>query len=196
MSLKNSIKILVVDDDMIVRDSMGNWLLEEGYQVDTIDNGHDALEMIKTDTYDLAVVDIKMPGMDGIELLKLSKEIYPDLPILVMTAYASVDTAVQAMKDGAFDYIVKPFDPESVSQVIERAVRYKMLEKENILLKRELEKKYGFDEIIGKSKKMEEIFELIRTVAKSEAVVMIRGESGTGKELIARAIHANSKRKY
>jgi DNA-binding NtrC family response regulator len=196
MSLKNSIKILIVDDDLIVRDSMGNWLQEEGYSVDTIDNGYDGLEKIKTDTYDLAVVDIKMPGMDGIELLKLSKEIYPDLPILVMTAYASVDTAVQAMKDGAFDYIVKPFDPESVSQVIERAVRYKMLEKENILLKRELEKKYGFDEIIGKSKKMEEIFELIRTVAESEAVVMIRGESGTGKELIARAIHANSKRKY
>jgi len=196
MSLKNSIKILVVDDEMIVRDSMGNWLQEEGYQVDTIDNGHDALEKIKTDTYDMAVVDIKMPGMDGIELLKLSKEIYPDLPILVMTAYASVDTAVQAMKDGAFDYIVKPFDPESVSQVIERAVRYKMLEKENILLKKELEKKYGFDEIIGRSKKMEEIFELIKTVANSEAVVMIRGESGTGKELIARAIHANSKRKY
>ncbi len=196
MSLKNSIKILVVDDDMIVRDSMGNWLLEEGYQVDTIDNGHDALEKIKTDTFDLAVVDIKMPGMDGIELLKLSKEIYPDFPILVMTAYASVDTAVQAMKDGAFDYIVKPFDPESVSQVIERAIRYKMLEKENILLKKELEKKYGFDEIIGRSKKMEEIFELIKTVADSEAVVMIRGESGTGKELIARAIHANSKRKY
>ena len=196
MSLKNSIKILVVDDDMIVRDSMGNWLKEEGYQVDTSDNGHDALEKIKTDTYDMAVVDIKMPGMDGIELLKLSKEIYPDLPILVMTAFASVDTAVQAMKDGAFDYIVKPFDPESVSQVIERAIRYKMLEKENILLKKELEKKYGFDEIIGKSKKMEEIFELIKTVADSEAVVMIRGESGTGKELIARAIHANSKRKY
>jgi two-component system response regulator AtoC len=196
MSLKNNIKILIVDDDLIVRDSMGNWLEEEGYKVDTIDNGYDGLEKIKTDTYDLAVVDIKMPGMDGIELLKLSKEIYPDLPILVMTAYASVDTAVQAMKDGAFDYIVKPFDPESVSQVIERAVRYKMLEKENILLKRELEKKYGFDEIIGKSKKMEEIFELIRTVAESEAVVMIRGESGTGKELIARAIHANSKRKY
>lgn len=194
--MKNSIKILIVDDDLIVRDSMGNWLQEEGYLVDTIDNGHDALEKIKTDSYDLAVVDIKMPGMDGIELLKLSKEIYPDLPILVMTAYASVDTAVQAMKDGAFDYIVKPFDPESVSQVIERAVRYKMLEKENILLKRELEKKFGFDEIIGKSKKMEEIFELIRTVAESEAVVMIRGESGTGKELIARAIHANSKRKY
>ena len=196
MTLKSNIKILVVDDDLIVRDSMGNWLKEEGYLVETIDNGFDAIEKIKIDNYDLAVVDIKMPGMDGIELLKLSKEIYPDLPILVMTAYASVDTAVQAMKDGAFDYIVKPFDPENVSQVIERAVRYKMLEKENILLKRELEKKYGFDEIIGKSKKMEEIFELIKTVADSEAVVLIRGESGTGKELIARAIHANSKRKY
>lgn len=194
--MKTNIYILIVDDDMIVRESMSNWLMEEGYKVDTSEDGPSGLEKIKTNNYDLAVVDIKMPGMDGIELLKKSKEIYPDLPILVMTAYASVDTAVQAMKDGAFDYIVKPFDPENVSQIISRAVKFKMLEKENILLRKELEKKYGFDEIIGKSKKMEEIFELIRTVAESEAVVMIRGESGTGKELIARAIHANSKRKY
>jgi len=196
MSLKNNIRILIVDDDMIVRESMGNWLKEEGYKIDISENGHDGLEKLKTDIYDLAIVDIKMPGMDGIELLKLAKGIYPDLPILMMTAYASVDTAVQAMKDGAFDYIVKPFEPENVSQVIQRAVKFKLLEKENILLRKELEKKYGFDEIIGKSKKMEEVFELIRTVAESEAVVMIRGESGTGKELIARAIHANSKRKY
>lgn len=194
--MKNNINILIVDDDMIVRESMGNWLEEEGYTVDTSEDGLSGLEKIKTKNYDLAVVDIKMPGMDGIELLKLSKEMFPDLPILVMTAYASVDTAVQAMKDGAFDYIVKPFDPENVSHIIKRAVKFKMLEKENILLRQELEKKYGFDEIIGRSKKMEEIFELIRTVAESEAVIMIRGESGTGKELIARAIHANSKRKY
>lgn len=194
--MENKIYILIVDDDMIVRESMSNWLQEEGYAVDTSEDGLSGLEKIKANNYDLAVVDIKMPGMDGIELLKLSKEIYPDLPILVMTAYASVDTAVQAMKDGAFDYIVKPFDPENVSHIIRRSVRFKMLEKENILLRKELEKKYGFDEIIGKSKLMEEIFELIRTIAESEAVVMIRGESGTGKELIARAIHANSKRKY
>ncbi len=194
--MEDKIYILIVDDDMIVRESMSNWLKEEGYAVDTSEDGLSGLEKIKTNNYDLAVVDIKMPGMDGIELLKLSKEIYPDLPILVMTAYASVDTAVQAMKDGAFDYIVKPFDPENVSHIIRRSVKFKRLEKENILLRKELEKKYGFDEIIGKSKEMEEVFELIRTIADSEAVVMIRGESGTGKELIARAIHANSKRKY
>jgi len=115
MSLMSNIKILVVDDELIVRESMGNWLQEEGYMVNTSENGHDALEKIKTGTYDLAVVDIKMPGMDGIELLRNIKEIFPDLPILIMTAYASVDTAVQAMKDGAFDYIVKPFDPENVT---------------------------------------------------------------------------------
>jgi DNA-binding NtrC family response regulator len=175
---------------------MGNWLKEEGYLVETSENGMDALEKIKLKNIDLAIVDIKMPGMDGIELLQKSKEIDPDLPVLVMTAYASVDTAVQAMKEGAFDYIVKPFNPENVSHVIDRALKFKKLEKENLLLRKELEKKFGFDEIIGKSKKMEEIFELVRTVADSEAVVMIRGESGTGKELIARAIHANSKRKY
>jgi len=191
-----NIQILIVDDELIVRESLGNWLKEEGYLVDTCDNGHEALKKIQSRGCDLLVADVKMPGMDGIELLEKSKQADPELQVLVMTAYASIDTAVQAMKKGAFDYIVKPFDPENVSQIIRRALKFKMLEKENILLRKELEKKYGIDEIIGKSKKMEEVFDLIRTVAGSEAVVMIRGESGTGKELIARAIHANSKRKY
>ena len=192
----SNIRILIVDDELIVRESLGNWLKEEGYSVDTSDNGMDALEKIKSQGRDLVIADVKMPGMDGIELLERCKKVDPDLQVLVMTAYASIDTAVQAMKKGAFDYIVKPFNPEDVTQIIQRALKFKMLEQENILLKKELEKKYGIDEIIGKSKKMEEVFELIRTVAESEAVVMIRGESGTGKELIARAIHANSKRKY
>jgi DNA-binding NtrC family response regulator len=194
--VSQKIHILVIDDELIVRESMSNWLEEEGYSVDTAEDGLKGLKKIEEEPPDLAIVDIKMPGIDGIELLQQSKKNTPELPIIVMTAYASVDTAVQAMKEGAFDYIVKPFNPENVSQVIKRALKFKMLEKENLLLKKELEKKFGIDEIIGKSKKMEEIFELIRTVAPSEAIVMIRGESGTGKELIARAIHANSKRKY
>jgi DNA-binding NtrC family response regulator len=192
----SNIRILIVDDELIVRESLGNWLKEEGYSVDTSDNGMDALEKIKSQGRDLVIADVKMPGMDGIELLERCKKVDPDLQVLVMTAYASIDTAVQAMKKGAFDYIVKPFNPEDVTRIIQRALKFKMLEQENILLKKVLEKKYGIDEIIGKSKKMEEVFELIRTVAESEVVVMIRGESGTGKELIARAIHANSKRKY
>jgi DNA-binding NtrC family response regulator len=191
-----TIQILIVDDELIVRESLGNWLKEEGYSVDTSDSGLAALEKIQSKGCDLVVADVKMPGMDGIELLERCKKIDPDLQVLVMTAYASIDTAVRAMKKGAFDYIVKPFNPEDVSQIIQRALKFKMLEKENILLRKELEKKYGIDEIIGKSKKMQEVFDLIRTVAESEAVVMVRGESGTGKELIARAIHANSKRKY
>jgi DNA-binding NtrC family response regulator len=195
-NINTNIRLLIVDDELIVRESLGNWLKEEGYSVDTSDSGHDALKKLKAKSYDLVIADVKMPGMDGIELLERCKKMEPDLQVLVMTAYASVDTAVQAMKNGAFDYIVKPFNPEDVSQIIHRALKFKLLEKENILLRKELEKKYGIDEIIGKSKKMEEIFDLIRTVADSEAVVMIRGESGTGKELIARAIHANSKRKY
>jgi DNA-binding NtrC family response regulator len=194
--ITTNIQLLIVDDELIVRESLGNWLKEEGYSVDCADSGPDALEKMKKKQYDLIVADVKMPGMDGLQLLELCKKNDPELQVLVMTAYASVDTAVQAMKQGAFDYIVKPFDPDNVTQIIRRALKFKMLEKENILLRKELEKKYGIDEIIGKSKKMEEIFELIRTVADSEAVVMIRGESGTGKELIARAIHANSKRKY
>jgi two-component system response regulator AtoC len=194
--VESQIHVLVVDDELIVRESMANWLKEDGYQVDTVDSGTAALQKIKSDHYDLAIVDIKMPGMDGIELLKRVKGTTPDIQVLMMTAYASVDTAVAAMKEGAYDYIVKPFDPENVSQVIQRAVQYKLMERENYLLKKELEKKYGFDEIIGKSQKMQAVFELIRTVADSEVVVMIRGESGTGKELVARAIHANSGRKY
>jgi len=194
--INSNIQLLIVDDEMIVRESLGNWLKEEGYDVDTADSGLAALENMKSKKYDLVVADVKMPGMDGIQLLEKCKKWDPDLQVLVMTAYASVDTAVQAMKQGAFDYIVKPFDPENVTQIIKRALKFKLLEKENILLRKELEKKYGIDEIIGKSKKMEEVFDLIRTVADSEAVVMIRGESGTGKELIAKAIHANSKRKY
>jgi DNA-binding NtrC family response regulator len=192
----SNIRILIVDDELIVRESLGNWLKEEGYSVDTSDNGQDALEKINSRGCHLVIADVKMPGMDGIELLERCKKLDPDLQVLVMTAYASIDTAVQAMKKGAFDYIVKPFNPEDVTQIIKRALKFKMLEQENILLKKELEKKYGIDEIIGKSKKMEEVFELILTVAESEVVVMIRGESGTGKELIAHAIHANSKRKY
>ncbi|MDY6968087.1 MAG: sigma-54 dependent transcriptional regulator [Spirochaetota bacterium] len=193
--MKDNFCLLIVDDELIARESLSNWLREEGYQVKTSDNGWDALEMIKSHCCDLAVVDMKMPGMNGMELLQKSKEIDPSLPILIMTAYASIDTAVQAMKKGAYDYIVKPLDPENVSQVIERALKLKILEQENLHLHRELEKKYKFEEIIGKSKKMQEIFELVRSVAETDVVVMIRGESGTGKELIAKAIHINSKRK-
>jgi len=124
--LKHDINILIVDDELIVRKSMSNWLKEDGYLVKTCEDGYAALEQIKSNI-DLAIVDIKMPGMDGIELLKESKKIDPDLPVIIMTAYASIDTAVQAMKEGAFDYIVKPFNPENVSQVIERALKFKML---------------------------------------------------------------------
>lgn len=192
----SGILILVVDDEMIVRQSLSNWLMEEGYSVETAENGKDAFEKIKKTNYDLVLADIKMPEMDGIELLEKSKKLDPEIQFIVMTAFASVDTAVKAIKEGAFDYVVKPVDPENVSQIIRRSLKFKLLEKENLMLRKELEKKYGMDEIIGKNKKMEEIFELILTIADSESVVMIRGESGTGKELIAKALHAHSKRKY
>ena len=195
-SENSGISILVADDELIVRQSLSNWLMAEGYSVETAENGKDAFEKIKSKNYDLILADIKMPEMDGIELLERGKKYDPELQFIVMTAYASVDTAVKAIKEGAFDYIVKPVDPENVSTVIKRSLKFKLLEKENLRLKKELEKKYGMDEIIGKSKKMEDIFDLIRTVADAESVVMIRGESGTGKELIAKAIHAHSKRKY
>lgn len=188
--------ILIVDDEFIARESMGNWLKEDGYLIDTCENGIDALDLISSKKIDLAIVDLKMPGMDGMELLRRSLKVNPELPILIMTAFASIDTAVQAMKEGAYDYLVKPLDPENVSQVIDRALKYKRLEKENLLLHKELNKRYEFDEIIGKSKKIQEVFDLVRSVSSSDVVVMIRGESGTGKELIAQAIHNTSKRKH
>ena len=130
----SGIFILVVDDEMIVRQSLSNWLMEEGYSVETAENGKDAYIKIKKKKYDLILADIKMPEMDGIELLELGKKFDPELQFIVMTAYASVDTAVKAIKEGAFDYIVKPVDPENVSQVIKRSLKYKMLEKENQIL--------------------------------------------------------------
>ncbi|TKJ32774.1 Fis family transcriptional regulator [bacterium (candidate division B38) B3_B38] len=192
--MKPPARILIVDDEAIMRDSLNDWLMEDGYEAVAVEDGQKAIEIVRSQPFNVVLCDLKMPGMDGIETMRKIKEINKDLPVIIITAYATVNTAVESMKQGAYDYIVKPFDPEEVSHVIRKIISHQQLLQENILLRQELKKVYQFRDIVGKNYKMQEIFELIRTVADSDASVLILGESGTGKELIARAIHYSSRR--
>jgi len=194
--MNTQVRILIVDDELIVREALCNYLKEDGYGAVAVEGGEEALRKVEGEDWNILFVDLKMPGMDGLEVLSRVKEIKPDLPVIIITAYATIDSAVQAMKNGAYDYIVKPFDPEAIALVVEKVVEHQNLVRENILLRERLEEEYKFEEIIGKSRPMQEVFELVKNVAESDASVLITGESGTGKELIARAIHANSSRRY
>jgi len=196
MGKNENYRILVVDDEFVVRDSLYNWFREDGYQVETAENAREALKKLQEKTFDIALLDIKMPGIDGIELQKRINKIDGDIIIIIITAYASVNTAVQALKEGAFDYITKPFDPDELSHLIKNACNQRKLKSENIQLKKQLKELTGFDEIIGKSPAIRKVFELVDTVSKTDSTVMIRGESGTGKELVARAIHSRSNRRF
>jgi DNA-binding NtrC family response regulator len=188
--------ILVVDDEFSVRDSLYNWFKMEGYRTDTAENGMEALKKLQESPWDIVLVDIKMPGMDGMELQRHIKKINNTIIVIVITAYATVDTAVEAMKEGAFDYISKPVDPDKLSILIRNAVNQKRLMVENIQLKQKVEELSLQDEIAGESPQIKKILEMVETVAKTDATVMIRGESGTGKELVAQAIHSKSSRRY
>ena len=192
--MKPPARILIVDDEAIMRDSLNDWLMEDGYEAVAVEDGQKAIEIVRSQPFNVVLCDLKMPGMDGIETMQKIKEINKDLPVIIITAYATVNTAVESMKQGAYDYIVKPFDPEEVSHLIRKIISHQQLLQENILLRQELKRVYQFRDIVGKNYKMQEIFELIRTVADSDASVLILGESGTGKELIARAIHYSSHR--
>ncbi|HEY9188578.1 MAG TPA: sigma-54 dependent transcriptional regulator [Ignavibacteria bacterium] len=194
--MNKSINILVVDDELSVRDSLFKWFREDGYNVDTAENATEALKKIQESKWDLILLDIKMPGMDGMELQKRIKEIDPGIIIIMITAFASVDTAVQALKVGAYDYVTKPIDPDYLSHIVNNALREKKLSIENLQLRESIKEYSKFDEIIGESQNMKNVLNLIETVAKTDTTVLIRGESGTGKELIARAIHSNSSRRY
>lgn len=193
---KKTVRILIVDDEAIVRESLGNWFREEGYDVAVAASGKEALEKLAAESWDIYLIDIKMPGMDGLELQRKITEINPQATIIIMTAYASVDTAVSAMKQGAYDYIVKPFDPDELEHLIRNAVERKNLLSENIRLREKIDEMARFHEIIGQSPAIRRVLEQVSLVAPSDTTVLIRGESGTGKELIARAIHANSPRRY
>ncbi|MGD8982803.1 MAG: sigma-54 dependent transcriptional regulator, partial [Desulfobacteraceae bacterium] len=189
-------RILVVDDEWAMQEALRDWLKEDGYEVGLASSGEEAMVQAKQKNWEVILLDLKMPGMDGLEALKRLKEVNPEAEILMMTAYATVDTAVQAMKEGAFDYLVKPFDPDEVEMQIKKIIQHKDLVLENLLLRKTLEEKFHYDEIIGKSDAMQEIFGMISRVAPTDSTVLITGESGTGKELIAQAIHANSQRSY
>ncbi len=190
------VSILVVDDEFSVRDSLYNWFKNEGYRVDTAENGMEALKKLQEGPWDIALVDIKMPGMDGMELQRHIKKIDSSIILIIITAYATVDTAVEAMKEGAYDYLSKPIDPDKLTILIRNAVNQRRLIAENIQLKQKVEELSLQDEIVGESPQIKKILEMIDTVAKTDATVMIRGESGTGKELVAQAIHGKSNRRY
>ncbi len=187
--------ILVVDDEknyLVVLDTL---LSEEGYEVTTADGGVEALQVLKESDLDLVLTDLKMPHMDGIELLENIKKINPDIPVIMMTAYGTIDTAIEAMKKGAYDYITKPFQNEELKLNIRKAINAYYLLRENRQLTQALGGRFRFDNIVGKSKPMLKIFELIEKVAVTKAAVLITGETGTGKELIAKAVHYNSPRR-
>jgi two-component system response regulator PilR (NtrC family) len=188
-------KILVVDDERSMREFLGIMLTKEGYRVTQCPDGETALRQAEQDIFDLVIMDIRMPKMDGITVLERLKEITPETIAIMITAFASTDTAVRAMKKGAYDYITKPFKIDEIKLIIHNALEKKALEKENILLKRLVETKYSFDEIIGQGPKMLALYELMEKIAPTKTNLLITGESGTGKELVAKAIHFNSPRK-
>ncbi|MEJ2185058.1 MAG: sigma-54 dependent transcriptional regulator [Gemmatimonadota bacterium] len=189
-------RILVVDDEHSVRDSLENWFRKDGHDVRSAANGSEALEALEAGSYDAAIVDIKMPGMDGVELQERIHHIDPQMAVIMITAFASVETAVRALKQGAFDYVTKPIDPDELSHLVRRALEHRRLREENLQLRGTIDEFVAGDSIVGDSPPMQKVMELAEHVAKTDATVLIRGESGTGKELVARAIHVNSQRRY
>ncbi len=188
--MKTRWEILVVDDEEVMRESLAAWLREDGYSADTAASGREAISKARQKEYAMYFVDLKMPGgIDGIETMMEIHRLHPDASIIIITAYATVDTAITAMKEGAQEYIVKPCNLEEISLLVNRIIGVKNLQRENALLKKKLNRRYSLQDIISKNPRMQEIFQLIKEVASLKSTVLIQGESGTGKELIARAVH-------
>ncbi len=188
-------RILVVDDDKLVNEFVDETLTRAGYDVTSAMSGEEAVELIEIEDFDLVLSDVRMPGMGGIELLKAVRRQSPQSLIIMITAYGTVKNAVEAMKLGAFDYILKPFSPDEIEIMIKKALKFHGLQVENDRLRNEVGRKYSFDSIVGKNKELQDVFDLVKVAADSKATILITGESGTGKELIARAIHYNSPRR-
>ena len=189
-------RILIVDDELVVRDSLGKWFTSEGYAAYPVAGAREALEVIQQREFDIALIDIKMPGMDGMELQARLKEADPELTVIIMTGYASVDTAVQALKRGAYDYITKPVDPDELSHLVGNALEHRRANREVVRLRESLQEILPSTGLIGTSPAMKKVMELIEVVAPTDATVLISGESGTGKEVVARAIHAAGARRF
>jgi DNA-binding NtrC family response regulator len=190
------IKIIVVDDELSVRESVRGWLQQDGYQVETAASGLEALAKNAENRFDIMIIDVKMPEMDGLALLKKIKETDPDIAVVIMTAHGAIQDAVEAMKLGAYDYLLKPFDLEEFSLTIEKLVQMLTLAMENLILKERVANITRFEKLVGQSPAMVKLFEAIVDVAQTDATVLITGETGTGKELVARAIHTQSPRCY
>ncbi|MBW2064066.1 MAG: sigma-54-dependent Fis family transcriptional regulator [Deltaproteobacteria bacterium] len=189
-----STKILIVDDELIIRKSLADWLARDGHLVDTAVSGEEALAKCRDTRFDILLVDIKMQGMSGLELLKQVKGTDPDIAVVMITAYGSIASAIEAMKNGAYDYLLKPFDPDELGVLIEKIMQHQAQAKENLYLREEFKDRTRFESMIGQSRAMRQVFDLIEDVAASESTVLIRGETGTGKGLAAKAIHSNSPR--
>ncbi|MCK5267470.1 MAG: sigma-54-dependent Fis family transcriptional regulator [Spirochaetes bacterium] len=184
--------ILVVDDEKLIRDLLRDYLAKNGFKVDTAVDGIDALAKYESNGYDLVITDLNMPELDGIGLLKQLKAVSPDISVIVITAYGTIESAIDVVKEGASDYVLKPFILEEVLIKIQKAFNIKTLSKENVALKTELNKTFNFKNIIGKSRKIKDLLSLIKKVSLVRSNILITGESGTGKEIVARAIHVNS----
>jgi two-component system response regulator AtoC len=194
MATNERVRILVVDDEEIVRESLAGWLTKDGYLVEQAGDGPSALALLRDHPFSIMITDLKMPEMDGLTVQAEARKLRPDMAVVIMTAFATVDTAVTAMKQGAFDYLVKPFDPEELTMMMQKIVAQQELVRENAVLRKALKKEHQLHDLASKAPAMQAVFELARTAARSASTILILGESGSGKEVLARAIHAESPR--
>ncbi|NQT68162.1 MAG: sigma-54-dependent Fis family transcriptional regulator [Desulfobacteraceae bacterium] len=190
----NSTKILIVDDELIMRESLAGWLERDGHVVETAASGEEALQKLKEYHFEIMLVDIKMEGMSGLDVLTKVKESDPDVAVVMITAYGSISTAIEAMKNGAVDYLLKPFDPNALGVLIDKITEHQAQAREILYHREQYKDRTRFESMVGQSKPMQEIFDLVQDIAPTNSTVMITGETGTGKGLAAKAIHTNSPR--